>query len=96
MPSAPKLFISGTTISVSFRTKEGLPFVPVSFINEIIWSNLAKAQSKYPVKIIWITFEANHAHMLLRVTNPELISAFVGYVKQETSHALNRLLDRKK
>ena len=94
--SPPRKFIlPQSLILVTFRTEEGLPFVPLPFMNEIIWSAIAKAQYLYPVTICGFNFEANHAHFLLYVTNPELIPLFVGYVKQETSHALNRLLGRR-
>lgn len=33
---------------------------------------------------------------MLRVIDPEAVSSFVGYIKQESAHALNRLLGRKK
>ena len=81
---------------VSFRTEEGLPFVPVRFINEIFWSNLAKAQRLYPQRICNFMVEPNQIHMILLIDNPENAYKFIGYVKQETAHALNRLLGRRR
>jgi REP element-mobilizing transposase RayT len=96
MPGRRKLFLPNSLLFVTFRTEEGLPFVPTDFINEILWSSLAKAQALYPVEVCAFNYELNHAHMLLRVTNPEHIHNFVGYVKQESAHALNRLLGRRR
>ena len=81
---------------VSCRAEEGLPFVPVQFINEIFWAALAAAQKHYKQEVCTLCVEANQVHMLLRVTDPELVASFVGYVKQETAHAINRLLGRRR
>ena len=80
---------------VTFRTEEGLPFVPLRYINKIIWSAIARAYELYPIEVCAFTFESNHAHMLLRVTDPEAVPLFIGYIKQETAHALNRLIGRR-
>ena len=96
MPSNRRLFINGTAVMVSFRTEEGLPFVPVSFINEIFWSNLAKAQRLYPQRICNFMVEPNQIHMILLIDNPENAYKFIGYLKQETAHALNKLLGRRR
>ena len=96
MPRSRKLFLHNTLKFITFRTEEGLPFVPTAYMNELLWSSLAKAQDLYPVEICAFNFELNHAHMLLRVADPELIPKFIGYVKQETAHALNRLLGRRR
>jgi hypothetical protein len=34
-------------------------------------------------------------HLLIRVTNPEDVSRFIGYFKSESAHYLNRLLGRR-
>ena len=81
---------------VTFRTEEGLPFLPLWFINKIVWSALGKAYELYKVKVCALTLEPNHMHMLLVVEDPEMISPFVGYVKQETAHGINRLIGRRK
>jgi len=39
---------------------------------------------------------ANHMHLHLVVQDPEDFVAFVGYLKRESAHAINRLLGRKK
>lgn len=70
--------------------------VPTKFMNEIILGNLARAQRLYPVQIVAFVFERNHFHLILIVKDPEHVSAFVGYLKQEIAHAINRLLGRRK
>ncbi len=96
MPSPRKYFVNNTPIFVSTRTEEDLPFVPTNFMNSIIWSSLARGQYLYPkVTVSGFLFMLNHFHMLLVVNDPEQVSAFIGYVKQEASHAVNRLLGRR-
>ena len=91
----PRLFIPGGIHFITFRTEEGLPFVPLRFMNMLMCSAMARAQRLYPVKIICFVVQANHVHMLIRVTDPELISNFIRYFKAESAHYLNRLLNRR-
>ena len=96
MPSSPSLYIHGRPYLVSFRTEEGLPFVSLPLINEILWSCVARAQLLYNQELIGICIEPNHGHLLLRCQDPETVSSFVGYIKQEAAHAINRLVGRRK
>lgn len=96
MPSPPKNFIHGQCYFISFRTEEGLPFTTLPLINEIMWSCHAKAQALYPQELIGLCLEPNHEHLLLRCINPETVPDFIGYIKQESAHAINRLLGRRK
>jgi REP element-mobilizing transposase RayT len=91
-----KFFVSNSLVMVSFRTEEGLPFVPLLFVNNMIWSVLGRAQELYETKLCAFTAEPNHVHMMLKVTDPEGVSKFVGYFKQETAHCLNRFLNQQK
>lgn len=90
-----KLFIPNTVVFITFGTEEGLPFVAVPFVNLLIESALARAQSLYPVRLLFYTFEANHGHLGILVEDPELIPKFIGFLKGECAHYLNRLLGRK-
>lgn len=91
----PRFLIPGGIHFITFRTEEGLPFVPLTFMNILICSALARAQKLYPIKIICFVVQANHVHLLVRVTNPEDVSHFIGYFKAETAYYLNRLLNRR-
>lgn len=91
----PRFFVPGKIHLITFRTEEGLPFVPLRFMNILICSALARAQKLYPIRIICFVVQANHVHLLVRVTNPEDVSSFVGYFKAESAHYLNRLLNRR-
>ena len=91
MPSLPKVFIHNTVVMATTRVEEGLPLVPTQFMNTIIMSILAMAQEKYPVEVIGFVFQANHFHFILRVEVPENVPLFIGYVKQEIAHRVNRL-----
>jgi len=90
-----RLFLSGYVYFITFRTEEGLPFVPLRFMNMLIQSALARAQALYPVQLIAFTVEPNHVHMLIRVIDPEATSRFIGYFKAESANYLNRLLGRR-
>lgn len=90
-----KLFLSGQVYFITFNTEEGLPFVPLAFMNTLIRSAIARAQRLYPVTIIGFTFQANHCHIIIRVIDPEAVSSFIGYLKAECAHYLNALLGRK-
>ena len=96
MPSPRRVFINNSAVFVTTRTEEGLPLVPTDFMNMIIWSALAKGQALHPdVAVCGFVFLPNHFHMLLVVEDPEQVSPYVGYVKQELAHAINRLLNRR-
>ena len=95
MPRNRKYFRHGDALLVTSRTEEGLPLVPSHNLNFIIWGILAKARSMYRVKICHFLFMSNHFHMILVVDTPEDISSFVGYVKGEIAHAINKLLGRR-
>lgn len=96
MPSNRRLFLNNTMVMASARTEEGLPFLPLNFMNEIIWSNLAKAQKLYGQRVSAVLVEANQFHLILKVGDPESLAKFIGYFKQETAHAINRLLGRRR
>jgi len=65
-------------------------------MNSIIWSSMARAKMHYPtISVCGFIFMLNHFHMLLVVEDPEQVSSFVGYIKQEMAHAVNRLLGRR-
>ena len=96
MGRARKLFIPNSVVFVTFRTEEGLPFVPTEYINELIWSAFIKAQENYPAEVCCLNFSANHCHLVIRVKDPELVPKFIGYLKQETAHYINRLLGRRR
>ena len=91
----PRLLVPGAIHFITFRTEEGLPFMPLPFINMLICSALARAQKLYPVKIICFVVQANHVHMLIRVCDPQIVSRFIGYFKAESANYLNRLLNRR-
>lgn len=96
MPENRKYFINKSVILVTARTEDGLPFVPNYLMELIIWGILAQAQTLYPVRICSFVFMANHFHLLLVVDDPENIPKFVGYLKAELAHAVNRLCGRRR
>ncbi len=69
--------------------------MPLKFMNMLVESALARAQANHPVELIMYEFEANHGHMIIKVTDPELIPAFVGFFKSDSAQYLNRLLGRR-
>lgn len=91
-----KCFIRKTCIELTFRTEEGLPLPATPYIRLIVESIFAAAQSRYSVTICHFVVMANHIHMLIVVEYPEVIDDFVGYIKRELAHAINRFLGRRK
>jgi len=95
MPRNRKYFPNKSVVLVSTRTETGLPFPPSYHINFLLWGILAKAQSLYSVKVCHFVFMSNHLHMMIVVDNPEDVCKFVGYIKAESAHAINRILGRR-
>ena len=91
-----KLYIHGTVVEVCFRTEEGLPLPAKPYVKVILESILARAHTLYPVTICHCLVMANHLHMLIVVDDPACVPAFIGYLKGESAHAINRLRGRKK
>lgn len=91
-----KIVITGLPHLVTFRTEQGLPFMPNKLINAVIRGNMAKAQTLYPVTICKYIWTPNHAHLILIPKKPEDFIYFVQYLKRETAHAVNRLMGYRK
>ena len=91
-----KFFVHGDVLMISSRTEEGLPFPPNDLINSLTLGILARAQELYPVEICHYVFLSNHFHLILRVINPDNVPKFVGYLKGEMAHMVNKLLSRKR
>lgn len=96
MPSPPRILLPGTVVFITSRTEEGLPFIPVPYMSLIIESAMARAMTLYPVILCHYLWMANHFHLLASVEDPELIEKFVGRVKTEIAHAVNKLLGRRR
>ena len=96
MPNNPKCFIHGTVLDVTFRAEQDLPLVASEYMQLILKGIFARAQSLYPVTICHFLVMANHIHMILVVRDPAAVKDFVGTIKKESAHAVNRLLGRRK
>ena len=90
-----RMIIGGQLYSIVTRMEEGVPMLPTANMNVIINGVLARAQELYPVTLIGYVFMANHLHMVPIAWDPEDLVAFVGYIKAEISHAINRMLGRR-
>ena len=96
MPQPPRLLFPKTAVFITTRTEEGLPLIPAAFMNRILESILARAQSLYPVIIAGYKFMNNHLHMLLVVESPDDVVGFMSRIKTESGHAVNHLLGRRR
>jgi REP element-mobilizing transposase RayT len=85
-----------SVLFVTFTVEEGLLLLCNPLCLAIIRSCLAAAQSLYPVRICHLLVEATHVHLVVVVSNPDDIPAFVRHFKTESAHALNSLLGRAK
>ncbi len=96
MPRLRKYFEKNRLYEISFRTEEGLPYIPNELVNKALEGIIAKAVKLYPLSIGHHVFMLNHVHMQIRATNPKNIDKFVMYIKRESAHFINLLLSRKK
>jgi REP element-mobilizing transposase RayT len=92
MARNPKCFAPNSVVEISFRTQKGLPLVAIPLIKLIIKSIIAAAQALYPAQIIChFVVMANHFHFMFVTRDPSTLPAFVGYIKKELAHYINRL-----
>jgi REP element-mobilizing transposase RayT len=91
MANPLKYIEHGALYFVTSRAEIGFPFADMQKFNPILLAILARAQALYPVEIVAFILNANHLHMLLVPIDPINFPLFVGYVKQELSHAVNRI-----
>lgn len=96
MPAYLKCFIHNTLVEVCFRTEEGLPLIPAPYMQLLLTTHLARAQTLYPVEIPHFIVMGNHIHIMFVVGDPENIPAFIEYFKRESAHTINRLLGRRR
>jgi REP element-mobilizing transposase RayT len=91
MPNPLKYIEHGALYFVTSRAEIGFPFADMQRFNPLFLAILARAQTLYPVEIVAFILNANHLHLLLIPIDPINFPLFVGYVKQELSHAVNRI-----
>ena len=92
MPRNPKLFIPNRPYLATSRTECGIYFTPSPFMNMIIEGILAKAVATHAVDLCDYYFGGNHFHMIAIPRDPLDFPLFFKYIKQETAHAINRLI----
>ena len=83
-----------TILFITSSVVENLPFVPNKVVNAILEGILAWALFMFGQELIGYCFMANHLHLMLRVTDPDRLSDFIGHIKSESATAINRLLGR--
>ena len=92
MSRSRKVRPNGMVLFITSSVKEGLPLVAGPLINGIIEGILARAQHKFGQEILGYLFMANHFHKMIRITNPETVGDFIGYLKCNITKAIKRLL----
>ena len=96
MSSQPRILLPDYPVFVTSRTEEGLPFVPTRLMRLIVLGILARGQFLFNVTISHFLVMGNHIHLLMVVTNPDNVAAFMNHFKTESAHAINNLLGRRK
>ncbi|MCC6220440.1 MAG: transposase, partial [Deltaproteobacteria bacterium] len=91
-----RCFVNNTCLEVSFRAEEGLPLIAAAYMRVILKGIIAKAFELYDITVCHMLVMSNHVHGILVVEDPECVKDFVGYIKRESAHAINRLLGRRK
>ena len=94
--SKPTTLLPGQLVFITSRIEEGLPLVSTHYMELILWGILARAQHLYPVTICGFVIMGNHIHLLIVVHDPQVVVDFIDRFKTESSHAINRLLGRRK
>lgn len=90
-----KYYPHNTVLFITSSVEVDLPFIPCFLINCILEGLLARAQHKYGQEIVAFCMMGNHLHLIIRVTNPYMVSCFMKYFKSESAAAINILLGRK-
>ncbi|MCC6932270.1 MAG: transposase [Deltaproteobacteria bacterium] len=96
MPHRRKFYPKDSVLFVTFSAEKGLPLIPNAIINGILEGIMARAQFLYGQELCHYVFMSNHGHLIIRVTDPDKFSDFIGYIKCKSADAVNRLLERKK
>ena len=65
-------------------------------MNFIIWGILARACELYRVRVCGFVILGNHFHFIIVVERPEDVPAWIGYVKAEIAHAVNKLQGKRR
>jgi putative transposase len=82
----------GSLVEVTCRALHSrLLFRPSLTLNEIIVGTLARAKSRYPVRVCAFAFLSNHFHLLLEVGDAQQLSRFMGYFNSKLARESGRL-----
>lgn len=92
----PRVFISKQVYDICFRTEDGLPLIAAPFMEVILKGIFAAAMSIYSTRVVSAVVMGNHLHLEIIVVDPAEVPDFIGYIKRESSHAINNLLGRKR
>lgn len=92
MPSPPRIILPKSAVFITARTEQGLPLVCHSYMELVLWGILGRAQHLYPVKVCHFIFMGNHFHFLILAEEPTDVVGFIGRIKTESAHAINRFL----
>lgn len=79
---------------VTNRTAEGLPFVPCTYINCLLYGVLARACEMYPdISLVAWLFMGNHYHgIIVTKGDPAMFASFMNFVNGEIGKIVARLL----
>ena len=90
------MFAHKTVYFVTNRLAEGLPFVPNTYLNLILFGVLARASQQFPdIRICAWLFLQNHYHAILyALGDPQRIADFMNFVDGEIAKYLCRLLGK--
>lgn len=87
-------FKSGTLYEISFRAKEGLPFVAYRVIELIIESVVARVQRDNKVTLSHDVWEGSHCHLIAIAWDSSNFVAFYGELKKQLTDGIKALLGK--
>jgi len=79
---------------VTLTIEQGLLLPANPLMRFIVQCALARAVHQHPIKICHYLVEASHIHLLIVVSDPDLIKDFKERFKTETAHYINNMLGR--
>jgi hypothetical protein len=94
MPHARRYFISNQAYAITFRVRQGLPFVANRTIKQVLQGALARTQRDAKVVLCHFLWMANHAHLLVLAKDPYELTAFYAELQKKITDSIRSLLGK--
>ena len=92
MPHSRRFIESKQPYAITFRVKEGLPFVATYYMNLLLGGIMARAQRDNKITICHDLWMANHIHLFGVSKDPYALTAFYAEVEKKITDCIKKLL----